>query len=60
MNKFESPLPKDTCTLCQVLLKLAQYVDLEKKMKMWKVYGNDNNDDNDNGQILIRKAHLSL
>ena len=32
-------------------------VVLKKKMKMWKVYDNANND---NGQILIRKAHLSL
>ena len=30
-------------------------------MKMWKVYDNNNNDDNhDNGQNVIRKAHLSL
>ena len=40
-------------------------VVLEKKMKMWKVYNNDNANDNkdandNNGQILIRKAHLSL
>ena len=48
---FKSSSPKDA--LCQVWLKLV----LEKKMKMWKVY--DNND-NDNGQILIRKAHLSF
>ena len=32
-------------------------VVLEKKMKMWKVYNDDNDSD---GQILIRKAHLSL
>ena len=33
-----------------------------EKMKMWKVYDNANNDDNDNdvGRISIRKAHLSL
>ena len=40
-------------------------VVLEKKMKMWKVYDIDNNDGQrqtttDDGQILIRKAHLSL
>ena len=33
-------------------------VVLEKKMKMWKV--NDNNNDNNNWQILIKKAHLNL
>ena len=32
---------------------------LEKEMKMSKVYDNDDNDD-DNEQIEIRKAHLSL
>ena len=33
-------------------------VVLVKKMKMWKVYDNNENDDNDNDseQILIRKA----
>ena len=38
-------------------------VVLEKKMKMWKVYDEnyDNNEnDDDDGQILIRKAHISL
>ena len=40
-------------------------VVLEKKLKMWKVYDKDNDDDyndnvNDDGQIFIRKAHLSL
>ena len=44
LNKLESPSPKDA--LCQVWLKLAQ------------VYDDDDNDGN--GQILIRKAHLSL
>ena len=33
-------------------------VVLGKKMKMWKVYDNDNHDGQ--GQILIRKAYLSL
>ena len=32
-------------------------VVLKKKMKMWKV---NNNDDDNDGQMLIRKAHLSL
>ena len=35
-------------------------VVLEKKMKMWKVYDNDDAIANDDGQILIRKANLSL
>ena len=34
-------------------------VVLEQKMKMLKVYDN-HDDDNDDGQILIRKANLSL
>ena len=35
-------------------------VILEKKMKMWKVYDNYNDNDDDKGQIVIRKAQLSL
>ena len=36
-------------------------LDLEKKMRMWKVYDRNNDHNNDScGQILIRKAHLSL
>ena len=35
-------------------------VVLEKKMNMWKVYDNDDAKANDDGQILIRKANLSL
>ena len=43
------------------LVKIGSVV-LEKKMKMWKIYdhNNEGNNDNDNynGQIVIRKAHL--
>ena len=53
LNKFESPSLIDT--LCQVWLKLAQWF-WRRRLKMWKVYDNDNDD----GQILIRKAYLSL
>ena len=36
-------------------------VVLEKNMKMWKVYDKANDDDNnDDGQVLIRKAHEPL
>ena len=35
-------------------------VVLEKNMKMWKVYDKNDDNDNDDGNILIRKAHLSL
>ena len=35
-------------------------VILEKKMKMWKVYNDDDDNDADNGQIVFRKAYLSL
>ena len=35
-------------------------VVLEKKMKMWKVYNNDNNNIDRQQTNLIRKAHLSL
>ena len=41
----------------QSLVEIGPVV-LEKKMKMWRVY--DNNDNGDNGQIVIRKANLSL
>ena len=45
--------------LCQVLLKLIQRF-WRKRKKMWKVQDDDNDYNNDNGQIVIRKAHLSL
>ena len=33
----------------------------EKKTKIWKVYNNsDKNDNDDDGQILFRKAHIGL
>ena len=44
--------------LHQSLVEIGPVV-LEKSMKMWKVYDNANNIDRQ-GQILIRKAHLSL
>ena len=48
LNTFEFPLPKHHA-LCQVWLKLAHAcaVFQLKKMKMLKVYDNDNNNDND-------------
>lgn len=49
-NKLESPIPD--YTLCQVLLR-----EVLEKMKMWKVYDTNMSD---NGQILIKKLHLSL
>ena len=48
LNKLEFPIPKDA--LYQVWLKLVQWF----LRRRWKVY------DNDNGLILIRKAHLNL
>lgn len=51
LNKLESCSP-NIHALYQVWLILASAV-LEKRTKMWKAY-------NDDGQILIRKAHLSL
>ena len=35
-------------------------VVLEKNLKMWKVYDKNDDNDNDDGQIFIRKAQLSL
>lgn len=49
-NKLESPIPDNI--LCQVLLR-----EVLEKMKMWKVYDTNMSD---NGQILIKKLHLSL
>ena len=44
-----------------ILVKIGTVV-LENEMKMWKVYNNnvDKNDNDDNGQILIRKACSEL
>ena len=41
LNNLESPLPKD---LVASLVEIGPVV-LEKKVKMWKVYDNNNNDD---------------
>ena len=70
------PLEKGTLSLHFSKLKLTPFtqrcleqslvnigpVDLENKMKMWKVYDNDDDSKHDdaNIQILIRNAHLSL
>ena len=52
LNKLESPSPKDT--LCQVWLKLAQWFwRRRRKCENFTMT-------TDNGQIVIRKAHLSL
>ena len=51
LNKFESTSPNHA--LCQIWLKLAHCMVLERKMKMWKFYGLT-----DDGQQEIRKAHL--
>ena len=56
MNKLKSPSSEDAFKFVPSLV-IGPVVQ-EKKMKMWKVY--DNNNDNDNGQILIRTAHFSL
>ena len=55
LNKLESPLPKDA--LCQVWLKLAQWF-WRRRWKCEKFTKTTTT--TDNGQILIRKAHLSL
>ena len=55
LNKLESPLPKDA--LCQVWLKLAQRF-WRRRWKCEKFTTTTTT--TDNGQILIRKAHLSL
>ena len=58
LNKLESPAPKDA--LCQVWLKLAQCF----WRRRWKCENftktKTTTMTTDNGQILIRKAHLSL
>ena len=54
LNKLESPSSKDA--LCQVWLKLAQWF----WRRRWKCEKFTTTTTTDNGQILIRKAHLSL
>ena len=57
LNKLETPSPKDA--LCQVWLKLTQWfwrkdenvTSLRQQQRRWTTM--------DNGQIVIRKAHLS-
>ena len=43
--------------LCAKLVEIGSVV-LEKKLKMWKIY--DNNDYDGHWQIVIRKSHFSL
>ena len=58
LNKLESPPPKDD--LCQVWLKLAQWF-WKRRWKCEKFTTTPmTTTTTDNGQILIRKAHLSL
>ena len=58
LNKLESPLPKDA--LWQVWLKLAQWF-WRRRWKCEKfTTTTTTTTTTDNGQILIRKAHLSL
>ena len=56
LNKLEFPSPKDA--LCQVWLKLTQWF----WRRRWKCekFTTMPTTTTDNGQILIRKAHLSL
>ena len=66
LNKLESPSPKDA--LCQVWLKLAQwfwrrrwkYEKFTTTTTMTTTTMTTTTTTTDNGQILIRKAHLSL
>ena len=57
LNKLESPLPKDA--LCQVWLKLAQWF-WRRRWKCEKFTTTSTTTMTNKGQILIRKAHLSL
>ena len=57
LKKLESPSPKDA--LCQVWLKLAQWF-WRRWWKCEKFTTTTMTPTTDNGQILIRKAHLSL
>ena len=59
LNKLESPLPKDA--LCQVWLKLAQWFWRRKrKYEKCTTMKTTTTTTTDNGQIMIRKAHLNL
>ena len=60
LNKLESPQPKDA--LCQVWLKLAKWFWTRrwKCEKFTTTPTTTTTTTTDNGQILIRKAHLSL
>ena len=57
LNKFNFPSPKDA--LCQVWLKLAQWF-VRRRWKCEQFTTTTTTTTTDNGQILIRKAHLSL
>ena len=62
LNKLESPSPKDA--VCQVCLKLAQWFwrrcKCEKITTTTTTMTTTTTRTTDNGQILIRIAHLSL
>ena len=57
LKKLETPLPNDT--LCQVWLKLAKWF-WRRRWKREKLLTTTTTTMMDNGQILLRKAHLSL
>ena len=57
-NKLESPLPKDA--LYQVRLKLARWFWRRRKYEKFTTRTTTTTTTTDNGQIVIRKAHLSL
>ena len=56
LNKLESSSPR--VALCQFGWNWSS--GSGEEAKMWKIYDKDNKEDNDNWQIVIRKAHLSL
>ena len=59
LNKLEFPSPKDT--LCQVWLKLTQWFWRKRwKCEKFTTTSTSTSITTDNGQILIRKAHLSF
>ena len=58
LHKLESPSPKDA--LCQVLLKLAQWICRRRWSCEKFMPTTTTTTMTDNGQVLIRKAHLSL
>ena len=57
LNKIESPSPKDT--FCQVWLKFTQWF-WRRRWKCEKFTTTTTTTTTDNGQILIRKAQVSL